>query len=247
VPAGEAVRIGLVTSRPIDRLEIDPYLSLNRGRFELSLPAAGEAVVEAAPMRGAQPSEWQPQADGAVVVDDLDPGFRIEAGDGGQGMRLGANQDADFLDQGLPIQGFGPPPSDWSRIESRTAWGTYRHTAAAVRASAGSDSRAVFEARIDRAGPWRLALHLPASHSGFGGWDRGRYALTVVDSSGRHELSFDASAAQGGEWNEVGELELATGDVRVELAAAGSGGAVIADALRWEPRGGANAAPPDAP
>jgi hypothetical protein len=69
----------------------------------------------------------------------------------------------------------------------------------------------------------------------------------VVDSSGRHELSFDASAAQGGEWNEVGELDLAAGDVRVELAAAGSGGAVIADALRWEPRGGANAAPPDAP
>jgi hypothetical protein len=238
VPAGEAVQIGLVTSRAIQRLELDPYLSLNRGPFEISLPAADETVVDADPLRGAAPSDWRPADDGSVIVDDLDPGFSIQASGGGTGLRLGGSQSSELLDQGLPIHSFGPPPAEWSRIESRTAWGLYRHTASAVRATRGEGSRAVFAATLERSGPWRLALHLPASHEGFGGWNRGSYAIAVVDDSGRHELSFDAAAAQGGGWNEVGEVEVASGEVRVELASATDGAAVIADAIRWQPRGG---------
>jgi len=239
VGAGEAVEIGLVLSKPPRRVWIEPYLALNRHGFRIRLPEVDEEkIVDAEPVRGSRPSDWQPASEG-IVVDDLDPGFGVEDEAQRSGFRLGARNLVGGFDQGLPVPAvqFGPPAQVWQRWIMGSAWGKYRHTVAAIRAGRG-ERRAVFTAELPYAGSWRLELSMPApAHIPGGGWRRGTYHLAVVDSSDhREELTFDAEAAETG-WNMLGELELTGGEVRVELSNKTNGRTVIADAIRWLPAG----------
>ncbi|MCP4659980.1 MAG: hypothetical protein GY856_31645 [bacterium] len=243
VGAEAAVEIGLVLSHPPRRAWIDSYFSLNRHSFRIALPELDEEkIVDAESLRGTRPSDWAPQASAAIVVDDLDPGFRVEDGTGRSGLRLGAQGRSGGLDQGLPVSGINRRPAPvWQRwvIGSRfLAWGKYRHTLAAIRAGRG-DRRAVFTAELPHAGRWRLELFMPQADGQRGPWRRGTYHLSVLDSAGtQNEIAFDADGSEV-EWNVLGEIELPAGEVRVELSDKTDGGAVIADAIRWLPLTGA--------
>ncbi|MCP4664305.1 MAG: hypothetical protein GY856_53660 [bacterium] len=238
VGAGEAVEIGLVLAKPPRRVWIEPYLALNRHAFRLRLPAVDEEkIVDAEPLRGSRPSDWQ-LASEAIVVDDLDPGFRVEGEVQRSSFRLAARDQSGGFDQGLPVPAvpFGPPGQVWQRWIFGSAWGKYRHTVAATRAGRG-DRRAVFTAELPHDGRWRLELSMPSATPAPGRWRRGTYHLVVVDSSDhRQELTFDAKAAETG-WNVLDELELTGGEVRVELSNKTNGSVVIADAIRWLPDG----------
>ncbi len=234
VAAGEAVEMGLVLSKPPSQLQVAPYLALNRNAFAVTLPALDEEkIVEVEPLRGVQPSEWGGAEESVVVVDDLDPGFSVEQDETGSGFRLGGKSDGENLDQGLPVLANFQPPADWSRRAMEEAWGQYRHTIAVIKAGKG-DQRAVFTAELERSGPWRLELFMLPTRASSRRWKRGTYHLTVEDPSGSQELTFDAGAAEEG-WNMLGELEIASGKVRVALSNETDGGAVIADAVRWRP------------
>ena len=123
VPAGQSVEIGLVTQKAPRQVSVAPYISLNRTSFAISLPAVDEEkIVDAEPLEGARPSDWQPRGNDWIVVDDLDPGFSVEGQDGPSGARLGGSvvQGAFGLqvsyDRGLPVQNsFGPLSAVWSR------------------------------------------------------------------------------------------------------------------------------------
>jgi len=245
VPGDQALEIGLVTSRPVRRLRVAPYLALNRRPFELSLPTVAEEKLDAAePLRGTRPSDWAPSSE-AIVVDDLDAGFSIEAGTEAAGLRLGAQQGEDSLDQGLPACTIGQPPGQppvvWSRQENALAWGKYRHTLAVIRGAQEGGSRAVFRADVESSGRWRLELHLPppgrGGHAFTRGWRSADYNLVLAIGPDREEIGFDAAGAEEG-WNRIGEYELAAGEVRVELSSASDGRAVFADAIRWLPVSG---------
>jgi hypothetical protein len=234
VGAGEAVEVGMVLAKPPTELRVDPYLALNRGDFTVALPRLEEEkIVDAEPFVGVRESDWSGTDDAAIVVDDLDPGFAIEHDEARRGLRLGAREKEQVLDQGLPVAAPFQVPSDWSRRVMTDAWGKYRHTLAVVRKGKGQ-SRAVFTAEIPRSGPWHLDLHMVPASASRG--KQGTYHLTVEDASGSHELAFDAAAAEEG-WNVLGELELAAGEVRVALSDETDGRLVAADAIRWRPAG----------
>lgn len=235
VEAGESVEVGLVLSKPPRALEVAPYLSLNRGAFAVPLPTLDEEkIVETEPVAGVRPSDWR-RADGdAIVVDDLDEAFAVEQDEERSGLRLGVRAQEQTLDQGLPVM--ANPfqlPGEWSRRTESEAWGKYRRTIAVIKAGKGG-SRAVFHAELPRSGPWRLELYmLPARALR---WKLGTYHLTAEDSSGSHQLTFDAAAAEEG-WNSLGELEMAAGEARVVLSDETDGRAVVADAIRLRPLG----------
>ena len=260
-----SVELGILSGTPPRELWLQPYLSLNRHDVRLTLPRVDQAQqVRAEPFLGNRASTWRPGDTGAIVVDDLDDGFSVEADAQANGWRLGGGLstvlggEAD-LDQGLPeFRPFVGVSREWSRSERSTSWGTYRHTVAMVGAGSG-DRRAVFSADLPRPGRWRLAYHAPertggpdgTSGSGNGGsgpgvqvggpfgsallgGSPGTYDLTLVAGGEARSLEFDAAAAEPG-WNGLGEFTLSEGPVRLVVSNRTSGQVVIADAVRWEP------------
>lgn len=232
-----AVEVGIVTSEPPRQVRILPYLSLNRGPFEVRLPSLEtDKIVSAEPFIGVREVAYDRGERGEIVVDDLDPGFRV-VDDSKRGMlRLGSAATDEELDQGLPIVigGFGATPSAWSRQSVPRAWGRYRHTLAFVRAGEG-ERRAVFAAELPSPGSWRLEVHVPRSGEGGGGSDRLKdMALVIVQGDDRQEIAFDAAGAAGG-WNDVERFELGAGSVEVEVSDKSEGRVVVADAIRWVP------------
>jgi ABC-type transport system involved in multi-copper enzyme maturation permease subunit len=251
----ESVEIGLLSSTPPQELWLQPYLSLNRQEVQLSLPRVDqEEEVEAEPFLGHRPSDWRPFETADIVIDDLDEGFSVESAEEESGTRLRGGLASFFvppvdMDQGLPeFSQAGLPPKEWSRRETPSSWGKYRHTIALVSSGSG-DHRAIFKAELPHSGRWRLAYYLPeltrmANTSIRVGGARidgsiglagslGTYDLTLVAGGQEQTLEFDGEAAEVG-WNSLGEFDLAQGEARVEVSNETSGRLVIADAIRWQ-------------
>jgi len=241
VPAASAMEIGVLTSKTPRTLRVFPYLALNREPFTVRLPPLDEEkLVDAEPFVGAREVEWT-SADAsvdAIVVDDLDDGFTVVEIDSRGLLRFGGAAGADqVLDRGLPVNDSGRgTPTRWSRRSISYAYGKYRHTAAIVRSGDG-ERKAVFSAEIPRAGRWELEWYLPkrsSAGSSSGGGPGGSWQLSIVDSSGDRDVTFDAAVGEAG-WNSLGLFDLTSGRVRVELSDATEGRYVYADAIRWTP------------
>jgi ABC-type transport system involved in multi-copper enzyme maturation permease subunit len=231
-----AIEVGVVTSMPPREVWLEPYLSLNRDGMRMTLPRVDQLQpVKAAPLVGSRKSDWRPPVTNDIVVDDLDPAFKVEADEATSGPRIGgggffvAQRE---LDQGLP-EFIGPAasarPGEWSRLAAPLAWGKYRRTIAAVGSGSGA-RRATFSARLPHPGRWRLAYHLPAGALP----SLGTYDLTLRTGSDGRPLEFDGKAAEGG-WNTLGEFELPAGEAQLVVSDKSSGRLVVADAIRWQP------------
>ena len=257
VAGHETVEIGVVGSAAPREVWLQPYLSLNRQDVQLTMPRVDSTTrAPDKPFLGHRPSTWRPVETTHLLVDDLDPGFRVESDTADDGIRLGGGLASFFIgevdmDQGLPearALAFQGTPTEWSRREESSSWGKYRHTIALVGQGAG-DTRAVFAADIPHRGRWRLAYHLPRLNSstnqssgpgvqinaqgGLAG-SLGTYDLTVVAGGETRSVEFDGAAAETG-WNPLGEYDLQGGEVKVVVSNQSSGRLVIADAIRWEP------------
>ncbi len=235
-----AVRFSTVLTRPPTGVWVHPYLSLNRSSFRVPLPEVDETgVVETEPSEGVTVVEYEIADSNAVVVDDLDDGFEIIEGVERSGLRLGAkDRDDAELDQGLPVEEFGPLPRVWSRASSATAYGRYRHTLAWMRKGKG-ESRAQFTGVVLKPGPWELEIHLPHKQRFRVARNWGVWKMAVVQGDDRHEIDFDAGEAPRG-WNLVDSFDLTGGEVTVEFSNETTGMIVVADAVRWTPIGRAN-------
>jgi hypothetical protein len=238
VPGESAIRLATVLSQPPSVVWVDPFLSVNRSAFRIAVDGPGEDVEPREPTEGIEVVPLDESTDDGIVVDDLDDGFSVISDKGGTGLRLNAreNGDDDVLDQGLPVDEFGPVPRTWSRGTSASAHGLYRHTFAWVRAGKGT-TRAVFTAGIPRAGRYDLEIHLPDKRRFFAVRTWGMWTVVVDQGGDRRELEFDAAAAEGG-WSLLDTLDLADGEVSVEIADGVTGQIVVADAIRWSPAGG---------
>jgi hypothetical protein len=229
----DSVEIGIVTPAPLRELWLQPYLSLNRNDVRLVLPQPDQREqARAEPLAGSRPSTWRPPATSDIVVDDLDPGFRVESDEAPGGMRLAATgffAAPAELDQGLPFLVGQVRPPVWSRWNSPQGHGTYRRTTAGVGSGSGQ-RRAFFSAELPHAGRWRLSYHLPASTLPA----LGTYDMTLHAGGQARALEFDGAAAQGG-WNVIGEFDLPPGEVRLEVSDRSSGVLVVTDAVRWQP------------
>ena len=252
VPAASAVEIGLVGKALPERLTFHPHLSLNRRGRGLSVPEAGNDVVDAEPFVGARPSAWRPREDGAIVVDDLDAGFTVSYDQAEDGLRLGSwmpwNMPEAEMDQGLPASNPLAPSFRWTRAESPEAWGKYRRTLARVGRGDGT-ALAIFAATLPTAGRWRLEYHLPRLQqvraaftvSGSGTTidqsaqpmrGQGSYDMRLAAGGEERTLEFDAGAAEPG-WNRIGDYDLPAGEALLSVSNKTSGNMVMADAIRW--------------
>ena len=64
----------------------------------------------------------------------------------------------------------------------------------------------------------------------------GTYEIALIVDGEQELLEFDGGAAEAG-WNTLGDFELGTSEVEVRVTNVTSGGAVVADAIRWTPVG----------
>ena len=236
VPGRTSVELGLVAWEPPVELNLDTYLSLNRQRIRLPLPAVdAETVTVAEPFIGARPSDWLPP-DPGIVVDDLDPGFSLVWPTADTGRVRNPTHAAGSVPE---FEHFAPA-TGWRRQEDQWAasWGRYRRTLVRIPAGAGHGS-ASFVTNLPATGRWRLGYHLPgprATHGvPFGNPpDRlGELHLEVVAGTIRTPVEFDATSAEPG-WNDVGTFELPGGPVAVVVSDATDGDIVVADAVRWQ-------------
>ena len=266
IPGSTSMEVGLVTNARPRELRLDFFMALNRQALALALPEIDDAeIVEGEPFTGVRPSAWLPESGDDIVIDDLDPGFRVEYDEGaapasapGFAIAMGAFPEAD-LDEGLPQLGpFTRGGGTWSRQQHPGAWGKYRHTVA--RAGIGlANARATFAAELPHEGRWRLDYHMPregavdpqsarvtrvtvsvggTSDVSFGGariGDQGAYDMALVVDAERQAIEFDGGVAEGG-WNRLGEFDIADRRVEVVIAnQADPGNVVVADAVRWRP------------
>ena len=245
IAADASVEVGMVTNSPPDQLQLQPYLSLNRRNVRVSLPEidATEAL-DLEPFDGARPSDWRPPAPAGVIVDDLDPGFIVDSDTqddhGGGFLAAMTGIDAE-MDEGLLL--YIPPfhtggqdwvrqvmPAHWGKV-----WGKYRRTT--TRATGSGTARAIFAATLPAAGTWRLDYHMPISPRKevvFLG-RQGQYDIKLVDGEREQPVEFDASIAEQG-WNNLGDFQIESRDVRLVVSNLASPGFVIyADAIRWTP------------
>ncbi len=166
-------------------------------------------------------------------------------------------------DQGLPVfQIFTGAPSSWSRYEQSSSWGRYRRTTAVISKGDGS-SRATYRAELPENGRWRVELHVPSMSPVPGGGEirrevrigggdggppsdsaraarvnvsfglnLGTYDLELRNDGSSHPIDFDAQGAGIG-WAVLGDFDLASGTVELELSDDTSGNVVAADAVRF--------------
>ena len=125
--------------------------------------------------------------------------------------------------------------SRWSRFSSsNTAFGRYRRTLAVVGSGKGKGA-AVFAAELPKSGSWELEYYFskPTVRSA-ARLTLGTWKMQLVDSSGSHDITFDASGAEDG-WNSLGTFEVAGGEARLIVSNESDGDYIVADAVRWLP------------
>ena len=243
IPGRASSELGIVVAEPPEHYWLMPYLSLNQFPIQVALPKQidDQAAHDIAPLVGARPSDWVPQVDDGIVVDDLDPGFSVSLADVSRLGTQTASARPEMLDQGLPT--YSLRAGTWVRATIPGAWGKYRRTTAG--ALPGDDGAvAVFAAALPEAGQWRLDFHVPMAEvpMSFGGGSGqpwrvfgalGPMAMTLVVGNTETALDFDAGAAEPG-WNKLGEFEIGASRVaRLEVSTVTAGEMVIADAVRW--------------
>ncbi len=103
---------------------------------------------------------------------------------------------------------------------------------------------AVFAAQLPAPGRWRLDYHLPDRHlpapagypvtglALFG--SLGTFDMKLVADGERIPIEFDGKVGEVG-WNNLGEFEIVSPQVRVMISSRTDGEMVVADAIRWLP------------
>ena len=256
---GSSVLVSIPLATPIEVMRIEPYFSLNRGRFAVPFNGRSDIrVVDREPAPFVQASDWVWDFGDGIIVDDLDPGFTVDPSRAGSESRftlrmITLNQtDPELIsrDRGLRVydRTSNLNATEWTRQVVDTSFGLYRRTL--VRAEHDSTpQRAHFKTRLPQAGSWQLHYHLPSiidpRDSLFD--SRGRDGLTEGSRVIRPDLDISVTQAKSfypvefkGEdmvagWNRVGAFELDMGDVTVSVSTNTSNGTVIADAIFWEP------------
>ena len=255
VSGGSAVEIGIVVSQRPNQLWLIPYLSLNRQALRLTLPREAElrAALNNPRFVGARPSSWRVPVSDDIVVDDLSAGFSTR-NDGRHGSVWGISAvwKSPPADSQERLPDVEREKGEWVRRSVPGSWGRYRHTVAQARSGNG-EHRAVFEANL-AAGRWRLDYHLPPRRIPPSSDGRvGRSTFPILGSTDvdivpvlpitgasdhpqspvpKRHVKFDGASAHAG-WNTLGEFDLRSGGVRVEISNLTDGQAVIADAIRW--------------
>ena len=221
-------------------------LSLNRGALNFAVTYSGNGP--SAQRQLLEDSDWTPVQEG-IVIDDLDDGFSVLQ-PRPIPRRMRPSSAATWFQPQVPeYEHDGPVPEIdrmhtpesglWARIAQPDAHGFHRNTVALAKvARNGSVHTARFSAQVPETKRWKLEfyVHSPSwvSRSWSGALDLGKFKLRVENGSNFWDVVFDASTWDAG-WKTVGEYDLSSGDVHVDVVGGARGSQVYADAIRWMP------------
>ena len=261
VPGQQSVRFAIKSFDRLTGIRVEPILSQNRATFAVPIPTVEEEYI---PKGSIQPFTtivaWEPPDDGAIIVDDLDPGFSIvgQVAESKETLSFPFTRTIpiieDEIDLGLPVRTF-PIISNWERQYDAGSYGYYRRTHVQI-AKGKQTTHVKFAAKLPHTGRWKLEFFLPeqaierAAHGFKVGrktiWYRNTtvgpnvvnagYSLEISDGPSTWNEKFDTVNAKVG-WNEIDTFSLATTDIDVLLSDfAGQNNIIVyADAIRWTP------------
>ena len=222
-----------------------PGLSLNRGSLNFDATVADDdSWAELRPL--AEDSDWTPKREEGIVIDDLDEGFsvlqprpstrRFRPTSVGVWLRPPTPQ---FEYDGQLAQighAYKPVAGRWARTGESSAYGRHRPTIAIARVGNNKVVHpARFSAEIAEAKRWKLEfyVHFPANSSSA---DFADFKLRVDDGSSSWEVDFDPSMDDiDPKWKTVGEFDLSSGTVYVDVVGGKKRSLIYADAIRWSP------------
>ncbi len=221
-------------------------LSLNRGPLSVDATYSGGPPVP--PRAMLENSTWTPARQG-IVVDDLDDGFSVHQ-PRPIPRRLRPSSAATWFQPQVPEYEHDgqlaeintrhtPASGRWVRISTRDAHGFHRNTVAIAKvARNGFVHPSRFSAQIPETRRWRLEfyVHNPSWAADFwsGGINLGEFKLRVENGAKSWHVAFDATTYDPG-WRTVGEYDLSSGNVHVDVVGGLRGSRVYADAIRWMP------------
>lgn len=231
------------TKHQIGWLEANTFLSLNRGKVEIPITNVQSLVLDPSLETNDQlfsiaTSEWTPmESENEIVVDDLDPGFKVlndkPSSESSWWDIESSWFRSDFpnreeLDNGLPTTSDrAARMGTWGRSSSGPSWGRYRATYAFASSSLRPVQRASFSAELPRSGRWVLSYHSPYDY-----WD-GDYSIEVKSGQQSWDLTLESQDRQVG-WHEIGIFNVEIpGDAQVLVSNESSAEYVFADAVKW--------------
>ena len=260
VESNQSLQVEIVSRYPIKYVWIEPYLSLNRMDLRLELPDFEDSNTPMdvhrsdARIHTINEINQEVVVETSIVIDDLDPGFKIKGMDnylGGIsniGRRLFGTPDV-IMDQGLPVFHLVNPQSlgnSWERKEDPTAFGIYRRTFSISRSGAGV-TFAEFTTEVPYTGDWRLEYYLPLGNfhedvvymgirsSRSFPYFAGKVLAKVRNGTRTTTNTLDLRNQKPG-WYSLGDYSLTDEEVTVSISdVADEGNAVFADAIRWTP------------
>lgn len=217
-------------------------LSLNRGSVSVTMDI--DDIPKARPRATLENSDWAPEQKG-IVVDDLDVGFSVLQPIRSSTKRLRASsvdtwfrpQTPEFEHDGQLAEvgrDYSPVSGRWTRTVDPYAFGLHRRTIAIAKVSGSKFVyTARFAAEIPEANLWRLQFHVHYPH-----WsDSYEFApinLQIDDGMRTWSVDFDPST-ENPRWKTVGEFDLSTGTVHVNVGGTKRRSLIYADAIRWLP------------
>ncbi len=247
IDAETSRQINLITTYEVRTARLLSGLSLNRGAISLrkSSSTVGD-LRDVEPPPFAEPSDWEPNLEPGIIVDDLDPSFEVfqPAPNLTQPRPLGpvgwfAPPRLQLeLDAGLPFLGtywsripeFRVARGTWGRIIESSAYGRYRKTVAQAWIQ-GRMHTARFTAKLPEPAKWTLSFHVPRAWRPSPNVDV-QWQFKIFNDNEQWQREFDLGSKVTG-WNRIGEFGLSEGSISVEIAATSKPGYVYADAIRW--------------
>lgn len=264
IPGNQSLEFNIVSANPISRLNIDPYLSLNRRKIPVDVPEPAEGAFAPCEDRSNfTPSDWVPKVDEYVLIDDLDEGFSVVHTEENTSSSLGwldvfRQDDNRVMDQGLLLAGALPSESEWTRRASTFAFGRYRKTTAQILPRPREDDPVLyssFSSELAHAGTWEIEFHLPMQRKRANVQVQTRVQIVGIDSLGgtstvnlgdqgtyQFQLISDGATqtiefdatSDSGGWNSLGQYDLPAAPIELRLLNENTGSVVFADAVRFK-------------
>ena len=245
VPGHTAFHINLYAEEEIVGVSVATFYSENQGGAYLHPLRKPGSDPEDITVERVLPTlseiSWNPYDEDTVIVDNLDPGFRLVDWDNRSESRAFQNLRWFWEPPPLqPIRALGLDGFTWNKLRANKTWrimaapwsdtyGRYRPTALAT---FGTDvETARFSAEIPHGGKWSLSYHFPTSYGLVGRF--GVHNFTLHDSQGESKINVDPKDGSG--WIHGGEFELSSSTVHLDLVSVEPPNSLrVADAVRWK-------------
>lgn len=249
IEANSSIEVNAVTTMPSNTVQLHTYFSRNRYPivFHDTIANIDEEQVDQVLLPNLRKSNWKPQAQEGIIVDDLDPGFSVVEPEKSNMTWIKSlrerRESPRRMDNGIATWHYAPSwvlsftsryQDSWSRHENPFAIGNaYRRTIATYMGTA-KNVKAEFETSLPTAGIWSLDYHLSQDYTQAMDFWSPEFRFLIETNEGSNILEMNPDSSNHG-WLRVGTLDLPQGAVVVELTDSNEDGTkiLIADAIRW--------------